>query len=330
MPTVTDLSGVFSEGQTLTIQGSGFGVKSPAKPYIWCPGDTTINPNTTLGRYGWYLIQGPVTWQASGGPDGDDGCILLDDAMVIARGSVDKDWWAINSQHSWWHWRLRVNSLAFGGNLKIMRLRPIGLPEDGDVILSTNGTYGHIGVEGGSGIGHINSPLIPDTNWHVFEWRMLGQSAYNVADANFWVTRDKSTYGVDLLGALIRGSGTAGMEAVLGEYHLKNEVFGTAVQYCKDFYVDDSWARVLVMNTANPATATRVCPLIPQTWSDTQITAVVNHPSGLFGPTESVFLYVYDDNNAYGTYPAQYGAIYGGDPPPAVPGAPTILSTLWV
>jgi len=44
--TITDVMGVFSATETLVLDGSGFGIKSSAKPLIWADFESSINPTS--------------------------------------------------------------------------------------------------------------------------------------------------------------------------------------------------------------------------------------------------------------------------------------------
>ena len=48
-PVVSGVQGTVADGQQLRITGSGFGQKSPAKPFLWAPFDSSIAPSA-LGR----------------------------------------------------------------------------------------------------------------------------------------------------------------------------------------------------------------------------------------------------------------------------------------
>ena len=72
-PVITAVSGAVSQGGVLTISGSGFGTKSPAKPYLWAPMDTTLSPSS-LGVITAWQTTGFLNYQAGCGPAPGTGC----------------------------------------------------------------------------------------------------------------------------------------------------------------------------------------------------------------------------------------------------------------
>ncbi len=61
-PLIAGVSGTLSAGAQVSITGSGFGTKSPAKPLVWADFATNQNPNSTLGQLSsWYGV-GAVHW----------------------------------------------------------------------------------------------------------------------------------------------------------------------------------------------------------------------------------------------------------------------------
>lgn len=66
-------------------------------------------------------------------------------------------------------------------------------------------------------------------------------------------------------------------------------------RYFTDLYLDNTWSRVILANSATYDSATIVVPQIPTSWSDTEITVTINRGM-LSAGTAHVF--VFDDENA--------------------------------
>src|SRR5574343_1607823 len=49
-PAISSISGSISHGSSITINGTGFGVKSPAAPYIWANFDDGSSQPSSLGQ----------------------------------------------------------------------------------------------------------------------------------------------------------------------------------------------------------------------------------------------------------------------------------------
>ena len=52
-PSITSLSGTFTDGNDVTLAGTNFGTKSPAKPHCWADFEVDANPTSLGTRTGW-------------------------------------------------------------------------------------------------------------------------------------------------------------------------------------------------------------------------------------------------------------------------------------
>ena len=88
-PVITSVTGSVTQGGTITITGSGFGVKSPAKPYLWAPMNGNMNPSS-LGVIQSWASSAQLTYQANCGPASGTGCA----AGTPSNGSTANEWTA--------------------------------------------------------------------------------------------------------------------------------------------------------------------------------------------------------------------------------------------
>lgn len=72
-PVVAAVSGTLAQGAVLTISGSGFGAKSPAKPYLWAPMNKSLRPSSLGVITSWASIA-QLTYQSGCGPAPNTGC----------------------------------------------------------------------------------------------------------------------------------------------------------------------------------------------------------------------------------------------------------------
>lgn len=63
-----------------------------------------------------------------------------------------------------------------------------------------------------------------------------------------------------------------------------------------DFYLDDTWAHIIVGNASTLSACTQREAQIPSAWSDTSITITLNR--GAFGASATAYLYVFDSTNS--------------------------------
>ena len=90
-PVITSVSGSVTQGGTITITGSGFGVKSPAKPYLWAPMNGNMNPSALGVVSAWAQpATNEFTYTANCGPAAGTGC-----AAGIPANGTSADAWAI-------------------------------------------------------------------------------------------------------------------------------------------------------------------------------------------------------------------------------------------
>jgi len=88
-PVITSVTGSVTQGGTITISGSNFGVKSPAKPYLWAPMNGSTNPSS-LGVVQSWASMVQLSYQANCGPATGTGCA----AGTPSNGTAANEWTA--------------------------------------------------------------------------------------------------------------------------------------------------------------------------------------------------------------------------------------------
>jgi len=339
-PAISSVSGTTANGQTITIQGAGFGVKSPAKPVLWADFEGgNINPNANLGLTGsWYKTDGWV--YANGAGYGGSGGIKIDPNLHSgANDHSELDFqlngWYFNtlSQKSFWFRRVLRNyttSGLGGSGLKTWEAMPYP-----DRYTNTN----NVVMNAGSGQ-WITQQISPGAYFYYSAgdtWNRNWISEEAVvqvnATAGAWASLKTLVDGQNVGEALpsgsgnqisLRGSGDVNIDQINMAYHGAFSCTGDYQSY-PDFYdqlyLDNTWARVYIGDRSTwteSATWHREIQ-IPTAWSDQAVSVVVNQ--GTFSAGQTVYLYVVDANgqvNASG-FPVTVGQGGTAGNPPTAP-----------
>ncbi len=314
-PSASDTT--MAHGQAITITGTSFGTKSPAKPQVWAPFDSDINPSSLGMITSWYAPESVnmQTWVSNCGPDGS-GC---------AQGSpydgedYNTAWWGLGvdtssqgwdyndfSQKSYVFKKIR-HTFAFVGNTKVFR--NIGDTAANDVLQ----TYSNDGWGPEyCGDGYTNSVYFnPPSSWYAstvwntseyfvqansntstyngyYRWDINGSNAM-VCDSRSGGTcqpNDKQVY--------IAGSGCGNMNIYNVLYLSTHNTYPAAGSrvYGDDLYLDNTWARVMICSGSTWA-ARGTCEIqIPTAWSSTEVSIVANQ--GEIPDDTTRYLYVVD------------------------------------
>jgi hypothetical protein len=338
-PAISSVSGTATNGQTITIYGAGFGVKSPAKPVLWADFEGgNINPNSTLGlTSSWYRTDG---WVYSAGVGwGGSGGIKVDPSLhSAANGTSDLAFrlsgWYFNalSQKSFWFRRVKrdyTTANLGGSGLKTWEAMPYP-----DQYTNVN----NVVMNAGSGQ-WITQQISPDAyyyydsgttwtrNW-ISEEAVIQVGASAGASAKLKTLVNGAIVG-NALGngdphICLRGSGDLNIDQIDIAFHGAYSSSGDYQSY-PDFYdhlyVDNTWARVYIgdHSTWGENTTWHKEIQIPTAWSDQSVAVAFNQ--GTFQAGQTVYLYVVDANdqaNAAG-YPLTVGQGGSTGTPPATP-----------
>jgi len=322
-PSIGNVSGTFSHGNSIIITGSGFGTKSPARPYVWADfeslsvgDDPSANSEYSSGSIAgnggnsYPLVTNAdlphprSTKSVRGIPyDGTKNAARLYSNL----GGANKVYVFMRRKFASSTWFNKVT------NYKYWRLWPSNGDQIDEVVVFHNYSapfvypYGNMGtrvsVEGGTpAIAYQDVFTHPPNNqWNIEEY-LTSKSSLNASDGVFkmWMNGAKAfsesvmnrttgynSSGFDQLSLENFWTNSAGAEG------LDNPPLNGYVYY-DDVYIDTTWARVMIGNASTYDACTHREPLIPTAWGNGSITAYFNQ--GSFSNGQSVYLFVVDSN----------------------------------
>lgn len=296
-PIITGKSGVLNHGSSVTITGSGFGTKNPAKPLIWADFETGLAP-TTLGiKTAWDNSDG-MAWSTDC-PAG--GCAKAADGNGAWTLGVDFNYWTTEGQRSYIFRRQRTNFTITteSQNWKFWRMWPSeGMPPD----IYASPSNGRVYVEGiGQESGFWGTFPANTTEW-VTQELIVKASTMNTKNGSLTIRYN----GQDMATGTLLTRSSAAPDAMIRNYALhgvaaNKDTWSPAWStnnriWADDIYVDTSWSRVVVCEAAVFANCRKLAIQIPSAWSDTSITITGNR--GGLSSSDFAYLYVFDSNGA--------------------------------
>jgi hypothetical protein len=303
-PLVNSVSGTFNHGNYITITGSGFGSKSPAKPKVWAPfeeGMATADPNLSSGTLSTkYKVDATSQYNSrskynvsniaktNGVKTAADlrTYISSSEFFVFARRKFPATLFQnVSNFKMFWAW---PELEGCTGNSQ---------PYINMVFDYMNGRMNY-SYQFGSGV--TTDGVQPPDNGSWVTWEIQEKKGtVNNYDGNlkWWengilktnknVLNVSSTYPANTYCAILFQDFWT--ETVAGKGYLDN-----AKDYIDDVYMDDTWARVMIGNASTFNASTHREPLIPTAWSASSITAYFNQ--GSFPNGSKVFVFVIDSN----------------------------------
>lgn len=330
-PSISGVSGTVSSGQSVTITGSGFGVKNPAKPYLWADFNNSIKP-TNLGLITEWTEVDSLEWNPNEGVAGT-GCAKAANSSGIWTLRIDSSGFAWNDygQKMYLFRKSKRNfDITSGLNWKVWRLwnDPWGTP---DIYIAVNN--GNIAVEGaaydGSG-GYLqqgddsetalNKARGPKGQYFTEEIIIQSNSTISSTDGKFWFYVNGEDVGhipyFDYAQKLffLKRSANDTMRINFPVHAVKaNVTFPSDYRYwADDVYLDTTWARVMIGNASTFSASTIKEIQIPTSWSDGSVTVTVN--SGSFGASDPAYVFVTDSTGSTSPgYAVTFGSGGGGD-----------------
>jgi hypothetical protein len=328
-PQVTQISGTISHGNEIQIQGTGFGLKSPAKPYFWAPMEGSANPSSLGIVTAWGGIT-DMAYAAGCGPAGG-GCLQGDagdktwTAKVMATGNFS---WAAPGQKMYLYRKLKTNFSIFSPvaiNWKSWRVWGTILETGAttsimDGVWNGNFTMDHTVESGDKGLWPIDGPCGFGTvgQWNTNEILLRSNTnavgegdgffQYKTNGANCGQVPYEAWDGTRTL-KLWDSSHTVRLQEFYAVHGVKaNYTFGSNERYSATrVYLDTTWSRVLIGNAPALGDSTYLEIQIPSAWSSTAITARANiydFPAG-----QTPYLFVVDENNNASTgFPLSLGS----------------------
>lgn len=292
-----------THGGTLTINGQGFGPKSPARPYLWADfNNGSIQPSALGLQTAWTEVHN-MSLSATEGVRGTGGAQSANSSGTW-RMRIDTSGFAWNdlNQRMYLFRKTRRNfDIAF--NWKVWRMYAPNYALPDMYIAADNGEFA-VGVSGSGGwTQHSLQDLQgPVNEWMTDEVLLKANSAYDRFDGEFYyfvnfVERGRLPY-TDYTSHVLKLKENDNQRMVMNfPVHgvEANTTFPESYQYwADDVYLDTTWARVMVCNAPTWTGCTHKEIQIPSAWTDNAITVVLNR--GAFASLVSGFLYVVDAN----------------------------------
>lgn len=304
-PTISGTSGAVTHGGSITISGSQFGAKGGTnanKPLIWADFESSINP-TSLGHLTAWAGNQNLSRNVAGTQYGNSGANVVG---VRSAGVQAFDFQILHTFSSklYMSGKRRFSSFNTGANFKYFRM----WNDAASSILATNLSDGTIYDECCTTQDNRFQGAQPTANvWRMEEylWRKATNACgASPAVANGYWRMDVNATTQQLHNNQLCSNTTANYGQYLGLSIFdnfdtnENLAVGTNI-WMDDFYVDDTWARVVIGNASTLSASTVREMQIPSAWSDTSITVTVNR--GSFGASASAWLFVVDANDVVST-----------------------------
>ena len=314
--TITGISGILTSGSTLTISGSGFGTKNPAKPLVWADFEAgNMNPSPLGQLSTWYDSQN--MGYTTSGCDNGSGCVTATGSCGACTIGVFYNSFSSPGQKSYVYKKFKMDFAITdtSQNWKQMRLWPttgLGYTPDlhfspGDGTLLVEG----LPVPGG---GYYISPLsavrFPANTWLSEEFLLKGSTQGNT-DGLFEILHNNSLANPPQSYADNFMTSNASYPAYMAYWYVVHGVSANSSTWspaypaggihiwADDIYVDTTWSRVMVCNASTYSACTNLTPQIPSAWSDTSITVTLHQ--GQLPNLNKMYLYVFDSNGNVNT-----------------------------
>jgi len=315
-PAVSAVSGTFSHGGTVTISGTGFGDKSPAKPQVWAPfdggsvaADATLSSGSLINSSSYYEID------ATSNPHSNSTYSVSNIAMTNGDKTAADLRTYVSSGSGFMFMRRKFPSGLFAQvtNGKFLWWWPT--PPDGSTCtgqvpgyvnmifdyLSAGGYNMNISYQGGSQV-QPTGYTPPDSGaWQTWEVQAKKGTANNYDGVHkWWVDGTLRSNRTNILNVTTAYPKDTFCTFLVQDFWTNTAGGGrtfwidNAKDYVDDLYIDTTWSRVMIGNASTYDASTHREPLIPTAWTATEITAYFNQ--GSFGDGETVYVFVVDSN----------------------------------
>jgi hypothetical protein len=299
-PVVSGISGSIANGQQVQISGSGFGQKSPAKPYLWAPFENSANPSSLGIVTSWDGIQS-MGYAPGEGFNGTGALKATDNSGVWTANVVSQGFgWNDYGRKMYLFRRVKQNFSVAGMNWKIIRIWPASGNQPNWFMQIGNGELAVSPPIDSYGYPHNDLTVAQGTPnvWKTEEFLTKSNSASGVSDAEFYHYVHGALVGVMTSGLRFKDDGTAPMAMAYPVHGVQaNTGFPSNYRHwTDDVYMDNTWARVIVGDAPSLANCTRLDIQIPFAWSGDQIGITLNLESIPGGQPR--YLFVVDANGA--------------------------------
>ncbi len=342
-PQVTQISGTVGHGNSITINGTGFGVKSPAAPYIWANFDDGSPQPSALGQIrSWSVVN--FTPTAAVGVRGTVGLqsylwSFQEANFSAAVGNTPSGFSWGDYNQTWYVFRKSKRNFSIPSSMNWKNLRfwyangslytqlgNGGISEEGLGIASYMcAWHSPPSAECKDGISEDQTRGFSDGRWNTEQFIGRAQSGAGKTDGYFeYIVNGRRAAAVPYRDyaqkVFAMAQGAPGMSYYVHDQSANEpDPPSGARTWSDDIYVDRTWARVMLSNSPTWGTSS-AGPLheiqIPTAWSNSSITVQVNVgelPSG-----STAYLYVVDANGAANAsgFPVTIGGSGGGLPAP--------------
>lgn len=323
-PTIASVSGTVSQGQTLTVSGSGFGTKSPVAPLIWADFATNINPSTLGQKTSWDSVENLVFSSSLPAGAGTTKGVVGTWNSTLSQRAFD---FYINKSANYtrtYSYSKTYMTNTSSGNMKFWRLWPSTLYND-FVASTSNGGICLNEVDTSNPSRYQGVSFSPNTWYtHEFMWQYSGGTGLpsNGGASGIWDYKQNGVTKQHLENSNNDGGyGNTQNQLVIGPFTDSADLLpdGSMV-YMTSIYVDDNYAHVIIGDQSTLAASTHREIQIPKTqWIDGQLQVQVNQ--GSFASGSTAYLYVVD---ASGNVSSGNKITFGGSTPSG-PTAPNNL-----
>ena len=338
-PTISSITGTFTDGGSVTVSGTGYGTKSPAAPIRWAPFSSSSDASSLGQGTSWNQIQN-VSWVSGSGYGSSGGM----------QGTAGSGTWTMRVDASGFNWndngqkwyvfrRAKQNYIVptnATNNQKNFRVWPAGGTGYSNLYWSIqNGRIFVENIGGSTDSGFWASGVNPNTtNWYAEEIICQASSSSGVKDGTLKLMRD----GTQRANGNIISKSAAAPAGWVSMYPLhivianKGQWTGPAWStsnntWFDDVYVDKTWQRVMIGDASTFANSRKFGFIVPATWSDTGMTGTLQIHSNDFPAQTTAYAYVFDTSNAPNSAGKAFviGGAAAGNPPPAI--SSVIVST---
>jgi len=308
-PVISGSTGTYTTGDTVTISGSGFGSKDPAKPYFWIDFEHGLTPGY-LGDAGPGLCTRTADADTErclfGTHDGLNNSVGLYGTMaqdwdgttrqVAIAVAVDLDGWALNDYSQKWYECRKIN------------LYWTQAPYTSDKFFTSYSgacntalSWHTLAHSGGCCYDQqpwmMNRPWLDHSDvWQTMEHYFQANSATEQNDGVWYVMTDGADAGHRTDIECHRDgypllNNTAFIKC---ENHNEPNSVPQDTTFLDNIYFDKSWARVVLCGEEDYGAVSNREPQIPISWSATEIQIVVN--TGEFASEADGWIFVIDSD----------------------------------
>lgn len=332
-PVISKINGHVSHGASITISGSGFGIKSPAAPLLW----ETFEEGTAgqlLSTDSDWETQIEGTARYNGGIPSQ----IFSNDLGYGQGNQSAKQVLVSNKSCWARTRLGVlgdQSQLFvsyhfyepsGGSGDHVKMGRIGSqdnvhswPDAGyTAYLTSDTSNGYYYVFADSTTEHVLARSIPNiTDSWTREDMWVKLSTDGSADGEVGVWRNCSTtYFSRAVNTKNSASNYTAYNQWFMPYYSEG---GTRTFYIDDVYIDNTLSRVEIGNSPTWSNCTHREIQIPATWANSIISVTVNR--GSYRESDDAWLYVIDSagNANVNGFKIRFSAEGGDIIPPASP-----------